>query len=373
MKRLGMLLVALTVGIGCSEPGPTGESRISDSTQAGPALAYTPPPGKCRLSPRNPSPGDCASVSVTMSPYDRHCTDWDCFTPQLDPIHAVFSKRVYQVDVIGSGAFLAPSPNLGTIEYYSHGALVHSGPMATDSGDFGGEDSITGQVFYMAQWLGGIDSLIIYRPEPDSFLVTWLPPEQGQPTGHTKAEYTFFLFDKRPATAANCLTGDELLDQQATRDFLKLLWDSSSTGLAPSLRRESGGYLFEDSTGTIVSRTYFDRANDTPCENNNTPQPPFPGVFVAGGHSHPFLDREQLPNNCRRGPAPPGYIRQYDARTYGGPSAGDIDRTTDDGLPMYIVDSLNVYAMPVGTTRANALSMVKTYARRDTANACTRL
>lgn len=389
MKRLAVVVVAVFVTAACNE-NPVAEREVIatvDSSGLSPRpFMIDNPNGKCVVHPGPGGSNSCVGLQVTMSvPVNYHC-GWNCDPnpPQIDPIVFRFSKPVYGAAVEAVGPFFCPSPDLGTITYYAHNKIVEVGHPVIEyledcapgvPGDLI-HDSISSGRAYTPQYLGGVDSIVVARALPDSFVLYWPPfhneMENRDAVGQTFATYDFYLFvDRQPDT--NCLTGDPILDQQATRDFLKLLWDSSGASLASSLRRESGGYLFEDSTGAVTYRTYFDRVADTPCESNNTPNPPFPGDFIGVAHSHPFTDREQLPNNCRRGPPPPGYVRLYDAQRYGGPSAADIQRTTDDNLPMYIVDSVNIYVMAVGTTQANALSMVKSYPRRDSANACTRL
>jgi hypothetical protein len=55
---------------------------------------------------------------------------------------------------------------------------------------------------------------------------------------------------------------------------------------------------------------------------------------------------------------------------YGGPSEEDIVALLDWGIPGYIIDGENVYAIPVGTTTETARLIVKRYPRTDKASAC---
>ena len=123
-----------------------------------------------------------------------------------------------------------------------------------------------------------------------------------------------------------------------------------------------GGYVFRDSSGNLVYRTYF-AAGDTPCQANVTPTGTLPGSFVAGFHTHPFRHLEETTGVCSV--AQPGVKRFYDAKTHGGPSGPDFERGNSDQLPMYILDKDNIYFFPVGTTKVNWKTKVKKYPRID--------
>jgi hypothetical protein len=55
---------------------------------------------------------------------------------------------------------------------------------------------------------------------------------------------------------------------------------------------------------------------------------------------------------------------------YGGPSEEDIVALLDWGIPGYIMDGENIYAIPVGTTTETARLVVNRYARMDRALGC---
>ena len=230
-------------------------------------------------------------------------------------------------------------------------------------------DSVTAPVFYQSTYQGGVDSVLFVIQEPQYILINGGAAHLGVSFGVT-------FFEKPGDEATTCLTGIDLLDRKPTRDLLKLLWDSSRTGLPKTQRVESGGYLWEDTvTGTIFTRTYFDRTKDGPCSNPDVPTFPYPGRFVAILHSHPYYDGDTLPSNCRTPPWPVGEVHVVDESTFGGPSPHDIDRLRDDNaihnpIPMLIVDSNLVFFVPPGTTKDSATKQVQRRARINPLNSC---
>jgi len=173
----------------------------------------------------------------------------------------------------------------------------------------------------------------------------------------------------RPATVDSCLTGDELLDQQALRDMLRATWDSSNTNAVPSGRREMKSWLFEDSTGLLHYQVTPDPRN-TPCGSWGAPNALL-GVFVGESHTHPFHPRDTLPSNCAQTQSlPPGVYGLYDVKKYGGASDSDIVAFHDDSLAAYIVDMDSIYAYPAGVTLKTAKAKKKSYPRVNSVTGC---
>ncbi len=185
--------------------------------------------------------------------------------------------------------------------------------------------------------------------------------------------YYCYFYEERPATAP-CPTGDELLDQQAMRDFLRAAWDSSNVNDLPPNRRERGGFLFEDSSGSLVYGVAPLLETDTPCTRANAWSSPLLGVPVAEGHTHPFVPGDTLPSNCpQTQKLRPGQAALYGVQKFGGASDSDVVAMQGDSLPMYILEKDSIRAFPVGTTLDNAKSIVKAYPRVDPATSCLRL
>lgn len=187
------------------------------------------------------------------------------------------------------------------------------------------------------------------------------------------SDVTITSFEVRPCP----LSGDSLLDSKAMRDLLTMAWDSSNAFDPNKLsRRERGGYLFRDASGKLAFAKTFS-VNDMPCSSPNLLPPDVPPAsVVAEVHTHPFSGDtlgtgrgEETTGICS--PAIPGTKKFYDAATYGGPSRGDLDRGTNDNLPMYIMDKDNIYSFPPGTTTSNWKTQVKKYPRTDP-RGCTR-
>lgn len=313
--------------------------------------------------------GDC-TVTVTESPASYQSPS------QTSPITATFSKPVYKLIVFGSGAFQC-SGTYGTVTVYNRG-INGIGQAQVEQRDFilydpsdCGYDNVAGSDVDTLQFPGGIAKVVIDPPQPWEFPV---PTSDTTPpaTGHVWINYFYSFYQQRPATAP-CPTGDELLDQQEMRAFLAEAWDSSHFSYAPGNRRETPGFLFEDSTGNLVYRLYQDLMNDTPCRSAGTPVGPLPGIPIAEGHTHPFAPKDTLPPSCYKQPLNPGQFRQYDIKKYGGASDSDLVRMRDDSLPFYILDRDTIYAYPVGTTRKNAKSVVKRYPRVDAQTGCVRV
>ena len=165
------------------------------------------------------------------------------------------------------------------------------------------------------------------------------------------------------------------------RDFLLDEWNNyAHPELPASDRREVRGWLFEDrSTGNLVHGIYPDNSAifpdtlvDTPCFSDGVPNPVL-GIFVAGGHPHPFAAGDTLPAvACKLGLLP-GWFSLYDVKTYGGASEPDMASANNDLLRQYIVDAVNVYVIPPGTTKRNAKTNVLRYPRVDPVSGCRRV
>ncbi len=322
-----------------------------------------------------PEPG--CTVIFTAAPANYHCAV-DCYFPgggvrpaQHEPIVVTFSQPIYQLIVYSGGGAFTCSGTYGTVTAYNRTHLGVGG-WQVEQRDFVllfpddcGYDQVTGSGVDTLHFPGGIARLRIDPPQPWEFPV-YLQDGSSE-TGYESTEYYYYFYEHRPPTAP-CLTGDELLDQQAMRDFLRAAWDSSNVNDLPINRRERRGWLFEDSTGNLAYGVY-PNAMDTPCTSIGVPPSPEPGIRVARGHTHPFApDDDLLPPIC--GFTTPHF---YDIERYGGPSPGDIRRVAEDGIPGYIVDKINLYVIPVGTDTLNAKSNVKRYPRVDPVIGCTRL
>jgi hypothetical protein len=324
-------------------------------------------------------------VTYIATPHAYYCARPTCGDPIFDsiapqvtaPITFAFSKPIYQIVVGVGGAWLC-SGDYGSITVHNRkNTAVEQRAISISYPEDCGSDNITGSGMDSLQFPGGITSLVITPPQPWSW--TAVVDTQGRlDTGYVTAAYAFSFYDQRPPTAASCLTGDELLDQQAMRDLLAVIWSGSKPDSLPARRRELRGFLFEqDSTGNLVSGTYpdttinppLDTLMDTPCQSVGVPSGPLLGIPVAGGHSHPFAPGASLPIQACG--LQPGYVYNYDVKKYGGPSKADILRIADWVIPQYIIDSVNIYVAPLGTDTLNALTKVKKYPRVDPTG-CTR-
>jgi hypothetical protein len=161
------------------------------------------------------------------------------------------------------------------------------------------------------------------------------------------------------------------------RDLMKISWDSSNASDTNKLnRRERGGFVYRDASGNVAFATSFS-VTDKPCSASNLlPSGVSPASVLGEFHTHPFSGDtlgtgmgEETTGICSL--AQPGIRKFYDAAKYGGPSKDDLDRGTNDKLPMYIMDKDNIYSFPPGTTTSNWKTRVKKYPRKDPSG-CTR-
>ncbi len=364
---LGLGAVAAVVG--CHDFGEPHAGRVTPIDSAtirrvharllAQVMAAESDTGRCSTLNNN------CTVTVTETPANYQAPD------QTSPITATFSKPIYRLIVMGSGAFQC-SGAYGRVTVYNRtynlygGWQVEQRDFLLDDPSDCGYDNVTCCDSVTLQFSGGISKVVIDPPQPWEFPV---PTSDTTPpaTGHVWINYFYSFYQERPATAP-CPTGDELLDQQGMRDMLLAEVDSSNMGDVPSNRREVKGFLFEDSTGALAYSVYRDQMN-TPCKSWGSP-PSMLGVLVAESHSHPFAARDTLfPPIC-------GFttLQRYDTANYGGASLPDVRAMQTDSLPFYIVDKHNVYVYPpAGVTPRNAKSKVRVYPRVDPATGCTRV
>ena len=347
--------VMTAVAIGCRDSTlPHAAVSVSDSARIRSANAQLrslsqPIDRQCSVSGQPPT-GTC-SVTYTATPANYFCEgDWcGSLPPQQDPITGTFSKPVYRLVGELNGRFFC-SGNYGTVSIFNRmGTQVEEVTFTLSDPADCGEDNVTCcAMMDTIRFSGGIGHLVINPPQPLADIVV----------GY------FFWFDStRVPSVDSCLTGDELLDQQATRDMLRAAWDSSFANGSPNNRRELKLWLFEDSTGALVWGAYRNPSRDTPCASYGAPIQLL-GIPIAASHPHPFAPRDTLPANCSTVPS------LYDTTRYGGASPDDIGAIQNDSLPMYIIDKNNIYMYPVGTTKKNAKSKVKGYRRFDPVTGC---
>jgi len=359
------VVVVAAVAVSCGEPTrPQPSMSRTDSATIRSASARlqsinSPDDRQCIGSG---SPGNC---SMTVTPANYFCDGLQCVAwaspEQRDAITGTFSKPVYRLVVIMDGRFYC-SDTYGTVAVFNRrGAQVEDRGFTLQDPSDCGEDGITCCAVDTLQFPGGIGHVVVSPPQP------W---------GDIGASYTYWFDSTRAPTVDSCLTGDEWLDQQAMRDLLKAAWDSSNANDAPSNRRETRGWLFEDSTGNLVTGVYPHRIPgippdtlvDGPCSSVGLPPNPEPGIRVARGHTHMFAPADTMfPPVCgvKR-------ISGIDMR-FSGPSAADIRHVAQDTVPGYIVERDTIRVMPLGTDTLNARSRVKRYPRVDPVTGCRRV
>ncbi len=367
LEHLIRVCTVVVVAAGCADPLPP--NAMAPDSAAIRALnvkrvAAATSDGRCTL------PGGTCGVTFTATPANYYCAT-NCINgpAQTSLITVVFSKPIYQLIVIGSGGFFCSGDYGGVTVHNAHGDVVEQRGFTLTSQDDCGWDNVSCCLGDTLQFPGGITSREITPPQPWTGDVCYPPPSDTCNPGYVSIWYSYSFYEKRPPTVSDCLTGDELLDQQAMRDLLRTAWDSSHASDVPASRRETNGYLFEDSTGAL-NFSLYQYPTDTPCNSSLPALSNVPGIPLAPGHTHPFAPRDTLfPPLC-------GFTtpRVYDTVTYGGASDLDITAMGGDMLPFYILDKNNIYAYPaIGVTLVNAHSMVRTYPRVDPSTGCTRL
>jgi hypothetical protein len=297
----------------------------------------------------------------------------------MSPITGTFSKPVFHL-ALSLGGAMSCFGTFGTVTAYNaRGTQVEQRDLVnSDQGcDF---PEIQGGVSSGAwldttlQFPGGIARITITPPQPGEYHVYGGDPDTNHSFVYVVASPGYF--EVRPPTVDSCLTGDEMLDQRATRDMLKADWDSSNATDVPVNRRETRGWVFEDSTGNLVYGAYPHRTPglppdtlvDGPCNSVGLPPNPEPGIRVARGHTHMFAPVDTIfPPVC-------GVKTNsgVDMR-FGGPSKADIRQVTQDGVPGYILERDTIRVIPLGTDTLNARSKVKRYPRVDPVTGCRRL
>jgi hypothetical protein len=168
---------------------------------------------------------------------------------------------------------------------------------------------------------------------------TYTPPARGRMSASIPISGGSVPGFSATISIIRCPTGDSLLDNIRLRDSLMTALAMSGADLTPySIRREVGGYLYYDDSGTLQIK--FSYINSTPC--GNTVQRP--GTEVAIFHTHPFnppegaVQSDTLPFVCF---GASGLI--YDAEIFGGPSAPDWRGSVNAGKAMYVIDKKRIY------------------------------
>ena len=321
------------------------------------------------------------TTTITWKPANYFCGE-DCYNgpAQMNPITGTFSKPVYRLWLNLDGPRSCYGTQGSVTVYNVQGRQVEQRDLVledtTGCGDTGWTwVSWTGDTL---QFRGAIASITITAPQPATFHVNGGDPDTLH--GYVRVTPTTWYYETRPPSVDSCFTGDELLDQQAMRDLLADEWNNyAHIDSIPSKRREVRGWLFEDSTGNLIHSLYPDTTAvppdtlvDTPCFSDGAPTQ-LPGIPLAGAHSHPFAPGDTLPNAACKFNLPTGWFKLYDVAHYGGPSEADINAVNYDGVPHYIMDKVNIYAVPVGTTKSNARTKVKRFPRVDPVTGCRRV
>jgi hypothetical protein len=305
----------------------------------------------------------CATITMTATPLNAHCSFY-CSYPgmvwpdgQREPITIVFSKPIFDLVAIGSGAQYC----LGTwgtlLAYNANGALVENANLQMyDGGSDCPPDDVTGGSIDTLAFKGGIIKIEILPPSPWEFPVP--TPGGGTVTGFITAHYSYLLSESRPVDSVNCPTGIPLLDKQTTRELLDSLYRLAGGDSVPSQKIERGGYLYEDSTGLVKFKILPPGPLDTGCETQvlSNLTPPSDGMVLALVHIHPWWHGDTV-TVCH-----PSYAATYNAnkcRTFS--CAADLDsRLAADAAKFgpgfegaIVMDRENIAYAPRGTTSKN--------------------
>ena len=120
----------------------------------------------------------------------------------------------------------------------------------------------------------------------------------------------------------SCPTGNPLLDQQATRTLLDSLYKLAGGDSVPSKKLERGGYLYEDSTGTMKYVVLPPDPADNACKTQSSLSQPYPGTIIAGVHIHPFKHYD-VTDICH--PPDPSKTNHYNGNSCVTFSCSDLD------------------------------------------------
>jgi hypothetical protein len=321
-----------------------------------------------------------AGCTVTYSavPALYHCgpSAAECVNPQTSPITVILSKPVYQLTVYSGGRLSCDGTYGSVVVDNSKGAHVEQRDFVLSDTTDCGYDRVTNGGVDTLRFPGAIARFTINPAQPWTYIVHDTTPEPDTLTAYVDLSYAFNFYERRQPSVDSCLTGDEWLDQRAMRDMLKAAWDSSNATDLPVNRRETRGWVFEDSTGNLVYGVYPyrtpgippDTLVDGPCRSVGLPPDPEPGIRVARGHTHVFAPVDTIfPPVCGV-----KVLSGVNMR-FGGASKFDIDQVRLDSIPGYILERDTIRVIPVGTDTVNARSNVKRYPRVDPVTGCRRV
>lgn len=292
LRRFLFIVANVVIASACREPtrprqmassgGDSASIRASQARLHMLEMTVATSQGRCIGIPGLPA--GCV-VSYAMTPAGAFCGRTGSCNYQMDPITATFSKPVYQLVVFLGGAMSCDGTYGSVTVYNIQGRQVEQSDMVLSDTSDCGYDRVTNGSVDTLRFPGGIASVTIAPPQPGVFIVhDTIPPDTT--TGRLEGTPGFEFYEQRPPTVDSCLTGDELLDQQAMRNFLTDEWNNyAHINDVPSNRREVRGWLFEDSTGTLVqgifpdtTAVFPDTLMDTPCMSVGVPTGLLPGL-----------------------------------------------------------------------------------------------
>lgn len=286
---------------------------------------------------------------------------------QTEPITITFGQPVYNVRVSAYDEINCAF--LGSVDFAgpTHSGVAPLTPLFSDSCDSNPQGAARQAWTSIFARVGGVTELTLHPMDP----IVWVyndPNNWNLPaTANGHAQWSV-SWDEVPSVewgplTNDCVTGDSILDLQATRDLLKALWDSSRADLPPIQRREFKGGVFQDwGTGEFIHQV-FPPTDQGPCHVSAVPQGPLPGKFILGAHVHPAAPGDLLPCD----PSRPSRLSQYDASTYGGPSEEDFltaaEEVGNGGLAHVIMDATSIYHVRPGANTTNFASTVVAHSR----------
>jgi hypothetical protein len=264
-----------------------------------------------------------------------------------------FPTPIYHVVVDGSGAMSCSGSTFGSVKAVTtHGDTVPVS-FVNYNPDTCGDDDVGCCIRATVPTDSAIASLVIFEAQPADWT---LPPPYNIPGHNTMTYYINFDHWRRCPPVIDTLH-DAYINDPKLRAGMTEAWANSSPDTSSANRRERGGFLYRDPIGDTTFYVLTPSALDTPCTSDIQPTIPPPISWaVAEFHTHPFQNGETIPKvaGCDTSSAPS--TAKYDAVSHGGPSfvppnEGDWPRSIDDGLPMYIMDKLNIYE--TDTTKHN--------------------